>query len=193
MHCLKNKVMTAEKISGSHWEAAQWTSASLQLRYWHVQKKQIHTSEFAKSPLLFSLSQFLTHTNTHRHTHTSTNITTVTHSESEGYPKPPVTQTNSKVSRAGSLSWNHQPWLSLPGTKSAEGCRDTWDEVTLAGSVYLSESGPGPTHTLDCRIQNTPNIVTISIVNPNIKPSNYFNDRLLFSHSWYGFNTVFDT
>ena len=175
--------MTAEKISSSHWEAAQWTSALLQLRYWHVQKKQTHTSDLP-NPLYFSLFLSLSHTNTHRHTHSSTNITTVTHSESEGYPKPPVTQTNSKVSRAGSLSWNHQPWLSLPGTKSVEGCRDTWDEVTLAGSVCLSESGRSPTHTPDCGIQNTLNTVTISIVNPNIKPSNYFNDRVLFSHRW---------
>lgn len=86
---------------------------------------------------------------------TQTNTTTVANTESEGCPKPPVTQTKSKVSRVGSLSWNHQPWLSLPGTESAKGCRDTWDEVTFTSSVYLYWVGLSPTHSfsLICEIQ----------------------------------------
>ena len=63
--------------------------------------------------------------------------------------KPPVTKTKYKVSKVSSLSGNQQPpWLSLPGTESGEGSRDTWDDATFAGSVYLCESD-----SLVCGIQ----------------------------------------
>lgn len=147
--------MTAEKMCS--FCVRSWTVdvSILELRCRHVERGVHRMSEFTKSVSPFP-------------SQTRKRTTALINTASEGCPKPPETQTESKVSRVGSLSWNQQPWLSLSRTESAEGCRDTWDEVTFTGSAYLNALGSSPTRSLSpARYKN------FKRVDPSIDPLNF--------------------
>ncbi len=138
-----------------------------------MSKRSTYTHQNSPNPVYLAISRW--HLDKHNHSHnthikwglpkTTSNPNKVQDQQSRLTElKPPILAfiTRNRISRGmqGHMGWGYVSWLCLserrwPGTNSCS----------------LS---------LVCRRQNTPDILTASIVDPNIKPSNYFTNRVLF-------------